>query len=235
MAERSRMAKVPLPAFIYWCWWPFWAFVLSLSAMFAGIALGQYLWYEEFMPYATLSRLQTYGMINPRLVPGERLQDSGIVEFANGVGLDRSKGGCFVNGRTYCVAPIIEGGALRSSLGDMPSSGGYDYFAVGVDCCSCPNQDFRCGEWNNPLALGGLRSVDKSARPFFKMAVDDWSASYGKNPRHPLFFEWVNNPKRRFALMWSRGMYLALMPCFAAIPLCACIALFLNGVFSVLA
>jgi len=233
--RKSRREEIKLiKSVIYWMYWPFWNFFLCIISIACAVVLANYLWDNMFHKHIELSRLQAYGNVDPAKTPGTRLQDSGIVEFANTVGMDRSKGGCFVNGKTYCVAPIMHGGQLLGSLGDMPSSGGYDYFAVGIDCCSCPNQDFRCGEWNNPIANGGLRSVDVKARPFYTMAVDDWSASYGKIPQHPLFFEYVSHPKYKVEMLWSRAAYFAGMSSFAAPIFFLCMAMVLSILYSYL-
>lgn len=232
LRQHRKQEILLLKAVFFWSFWPFWQFFMCVTSLACAIMLANTLWVDFFHKSIELSRLQSYGMVDPAKTPGSRLQDAGVVEFMNTVGIDRSKGGCFVNGKTYCVAPILHGGALLSSLGDMPSTGAYDYFAVGVDCCSCPNQDFRCGEWNNPIASGGLRSTDVKARPFYSMAVDDWSASYGKIPKHPLFFEWVQGPQHKVDMLWARAAYFAFMASFAAPIVFFCMAMLLSVLFS---
>lgn len=224
----AATSRVRPSAVLYWMWWPFWSCALSWGALVLAFLLGEYVWYELFQPYTLITRLQAYGMVDPARTPGDRLQDAGVIDFANGMGLDRARGGCFVNGRTYCVAPILMGGQLNNK------TDGYDYFAVGTDCCSCPNQDFRCGEWNNPLAQGGLRSVDETSRPFYKLAVDDWAVTFGKKPRHPLYFEWVQNPRRKVSEMWANGMTYVVVPCLAVMPCLFLLVTALNTAFGIL-
>lgn len=204
---------------IYWSWWHCWAFALCCVSAIMGAFWGRYLWYTSLHAYYGIASLQTYRGINPQLVPGERLQDAGLVEFTDGVGVDRSKGGCFVNvGRTYCVAPIVHGGRLHEGMADMPVFGAYDYFAVGIDCCNCPNQDFRCGDWKNPLANGGLRSVDYWSRPFYKMAVEDFSAAWLKGSKHPLFFDWVEDSMYQWKQMWYWTCHVLVLTALVPVP-----------------
>ena len=73
------------------------------------------------------------------MVPGSQIQDAGAVDFVSTAGVDSEHGGCFMNaGTTYCVAPIVTNGTIHHSIGGAPRYGSFDYFAVGVDCCSCP-------------------------------------------------------------------------------------------------
>lgn len=198
----------PRRPMLYWAWWPCWDFLLCCASVAFGALLGHYLWYTSFDPYYQVEHLQTYKDINPAIVPGAQLQDAGAVSFSSTVNIDPSKGGCFVHtGHTYCVAPIVYTGELHSGLGNAPVYGSWDYFAVGVDCCSCPNQDFRCGDWRNPLAQGGLRSLDFRSRAFYKLAVEDWSSTYMKESSHPLFFDWVENPEYQIKSLWLWGAH----------------------------
>merc|ERR1719502_2180472 len=62
----------------------------------------------------------------------------------------------------YCVAPIVKGNAQLTS---------YDFWAVGVNCCSGAQSDFRCGEYTNPHSKSGLRLMKDDQRPFYRLAV----------------------------------------------------------------
>jgi len=148
-------------AMIFWSWWPLWMCGMCCAAALLAGLLCYFLWAMYLRAYVHLEGLQTYHDMDPSITPGTQIQDAGLVSFEVGVGLDRARGGCMVHsGHTYCVAPILVGGSVLNNLGDAPRYGTYDYFAVGVDCCECPNQDFRCGDWRNPLAQGGIRSLD---------------------------------------------------------------------------
>lgn len=196
---------------IWFGWWPFWLCVVSVLAAAVGYLTGKYLWSDFLGPYYEYKRLQMYRGINPNVIPGERIQDSGLVDFTSNAQIDRSKGGCFMDrGDTYCIAPIVDGGVVQYDLQGIPRTGSYDYFAVGINCCSCPNHDFQCGEWKNPFARGGMRSLDYKARPFYKLALGDWEAAYQKASKQPLFFDWVEQPEYVWKKMWNQTLYVSI-------------------------
>lgn len=194
---------------LYWGWWPVWLCIWSAIAVVIGILIGDYLWRENLKPYLGMAKLQAYKELDTAKIPSQRVQDAGLVEFARFNWPDRSKGGCFMNaGDTYCVTPIVPKGEVDYGVVGLPNHGSYDYFAVGKNCCPCPNKDFQCGAWQNPMANGGIRSLDEKARPFYKLALEDWEASYGKKSRDPLFFDWVQDPEWVWKGMWNRVLEL---------------------------
>lgn len=196
-----------VPSVVFWGWWPMWLLFFVVMSMAVGALIGNYIWTGSLKPYWKYSELQMYKDLNPDTVPGERVQDAGLVTFTNFAEMDRAKGGCYMHaGDTYCVAPIVNGGEVKYGLKGVPHSGSFDYFAVGMNCCSCPNRDFKCGEWRNPMANGGLRSLDEKARPFYSLALDDWKASFGKSSNHPMFFDWVQSPEWVWKGMWNRAL-----------------------------
>lgn len=202
-------------AIIFWAWLPCVHIIHCSLALVVGNVLGHFMYQTYLGPYHELSRLKVYKGINPAVTSGTEVMDAGLVEFNDytAVGIDRARGSCYKNyGHTYCIAPIVNNGKMTPiGTGNSPSNGMYDYFAVGVDCCTCPNTDFRCGEWFNPDANGGLRSIDADARPFYHLAVDNWAASYGKDVGHPVFFTWVQDPVRSFNGYWEKSIYIGVL------------------------
>lgn len=208
------------PALLYWLFWPTVTIVLCSAAVGLGVALGENLW-EPLSRYYHLSRLRSYTGVNPSTTPALQMQDSGRVLFTAGSVVDRAHGGCFVNGITYCVAPITLGN-------DTKKSESQGFFAVGTECCECENSavtNFRCGQWSSSLAGGGLRSIEGSNLPFYQLAAQQWSATYGVSSRDPLFFRWVQDPEYEYSMLYAGAIseyYLAMV---AAPPLVCCVAL----------
>lgn len=60
------------------------------------------------------------------------------------------------------MAPIVNGNAALAT---------YDFWAVGLNCCSGVSSDFRCGEFNNQHARSGLRLMRDDQRPFYRQAL----------------------------------------------------------------
>eukprot|EP00913_Durusdinium_trenchii_P001338 g1236.t1 len=168
----------------------------------AVIYYRHHLWEHYWQQYSEVSLLKAYRGIDPSVVPGTQIQDAGAVDFVSSAGIDSEHAGNA--GRTYCIAPIVTNGTMLHNIGGAPRYGSYDYFAVGVDCCSCPDINFRCGAWRHPWAEGGIRSTDLEARPFYRLAVEAWASSYRKTAAHPLFFEWVESPG--FETAWERWL-----------------------------
>merc|ERR1740117_1536623 len=114
--------------------------------------------------------------------------DAGRMTFAKGSRLDLTKSMAFRNVDTYCVAPIV--GKNETNQTRRTS---YDFWAVGLNCCTGRVGDFNCGEYNNPHALSGLRVMQEEQRNFYHLAVNQAEASYGIQANHPLFFYWMQD------------------------------------------
>ena len=135
--------------------------------MLAAILGDLNFWYY-MQPYYDIENLNTYPSVNPAREKGQQLMDAGRVYFADGTSLDMKKAMAFKNLDLYCVAPIVQGTEQLAS---------YDFWAVGINCCSGVSSDFRCGEFNNVHARAGLRVMKDDQRPFFRLAVQQAEAA----------------------------------------------------------
>jgi len=166
--------------------WSVVLFVASLVAWILGYVLGQANFNSNMKPYFDIQQLNVYSTVDPAKYKGTQLMDAGRITFTPGSHLDTARSMGFRNLDTYCVAPIVSGS------GENVSS--YDFWAVGMNCCSGHTPDFHCGEYNNPRALSGLRLMQDGERAFFRLAVDQAEAAYGLKARHPLFMYWMQDP-----------------------------------------
>mmetsp|Transcript_62514 Transcript_62514/g.140999 ORF Transcript_62514/g.140999 Transcript_62514/m.140999 type:complete len:320 (-) Transcript_62514:95-1054(-) len=165
-------------------WYTFATFALFLAVLL-GTMFGDMNFWFNMQPFYDVENLNTYPSVNPAREKGQQLMDAGRVYFASGTGLDMSKAMGFKNQDLFCVAPIVHGGEQLAS---------YDFWAVGMNCCSGVSADFRCGEFNNPHARSGLRLMRDDQRPFFRLAVQQAEAAYNIKSTHPLFFYWMQDP-----------------------------------------
>mmetsp|Transcript_35044 Transcript_35044/g.78563 ORF Transcript_35044/g.78563 Transcript_35044/m.78563 type:complete len:290 (-) Transcript_35044:72-941(-) len=182
-------------------WYTFAALALAVATIFAAVLGDMNYWYN-MQPYYDIENINTYPAVNPAREKGQQLMDAGRVYFEDGTGLDTSKAMAFRNLDRYCVAPIVFGQEPLVS---------YDFWAVGVNCCSGTTADFRCGEFDNPKARSGLRLMREDQRPFFRLAVQQAEAAYNIKANHPLFFYWMQDPVAEVMKYRSDGFKYALI------------------------
>merc|ERR1719486_1405096 len=165
--------------------WYHYAAVKFFIAVTAGALLGDANYHFYMHTFYDIENLNTYPSVNPTVERGQQLMDSGRVYFSPGTRLDISKSSAFKNTDIYCVTPIVVG------KDKLPS---YDFWAVGLNCCSGKANDFHCGEYNNEYARAGLRQMRDDQRPFFRLAVQQAEAAYNVKAAHPLFYFWLQDP-----------------------------------------
>jgi len=167
---------------------PKWMHFTSGAIIFAVVMatiFGNLNYRLNLLPYYEIDSLNTYPSVDPANDYGQMLMDAGRVYFADGAGLDMKMATSFQNTDLYCVAPIVTGDEKLSH---------YDFWAVGMNCCSGVSPDFRCGQFNNPKARSGLRLVWDDERPYYRLAVQMAAAQFNLQAPHPLFFHWIQDP-----------------------------------------
>lgn len=167
---------------------PYWYIFLTITMLAAwifGVCLGQTNWFNNMLPYEDLQNLSSHPAVDPTAVTSRQLMDVGRVMFTSNAVLDLTKSIGFKNSDRYCVAPISVKGAKLET---------YDFWAIGLNCCSGDASDFHCGEYSNPDARGGLRLMRADQRPFYRLAVQQAEATFNIKADYPLFFYWMQNP-----------------------------------------
>ncbi|CAJ1386797.1 unnamed protein product [Effrenium voratum] len=167
-------------------WFSF-LFVTMAVAWLLGVVFGNLNFAATTQPYCQYANLDILPEVSPSWT-GEEVMSSGRAFFGKTSVLDIRRSMAFKNIETYCVAPISSG-----AFGAVLPLENYDFWAVGLNCCSLNTADFRCGEYDNPNAHSGLRVLDDEQRSFFRLAVEQAEAAYSLKAKHPVFFYWVQD------------------------------------------
>lgn len=166
-------------------WYTYASIAFFAAALFAA-AFGNWVFNNTMNNYYDFMTLNTYSGVNPQRMKGQMVMDAGRAYFSTGSHLDQKKTAAFKHGDEYCVVPIAVGEEK------MPN---YDFWAVGVNCCGAPGQNFHCGpDWDNFKARSGFREMDLEKSSFYRLAVQQAEAAYGITANHPVFFQWSQDP-----------------------------------------
>jgi hypothetical protein len=170
---------------------PSWIVFVSLTMLIAwtlGVLFGHLNFWMNLHPYYEYKSLNAYSHVDLAKASGQQFMDAGRIYFSENAQLDIRRSMGFKNMDTYCVAPI----ALKQEGTLLPLET-YDFWAVGLDCCSPNTNDFHCGEYQATGPMSGLRLLTDSQRPFFRLAVQQAQAAYAIQAKHPLFFYWARD------------------------------------------
>lgn len=178
------------------------AFVMCCVAWALGFCLGEYNFKQNFEPYWDIKSLNKYPMVDASAYHGQQMLDAGQIEFVPGSHLDLSKSYGFKNGHTYCIAPIV--GPTHNKSKGMDN---YDFWAVGLDCCSGHTNDFHCGDYANKNARKGLRLMHDSDRDFYRLAVGEARASFKLSATFPIFMYWMEDPEQELQAHYDNGIF----------------------------
>jgi len=160
--------------------------LMSLAAWLSAVILGDFNFHFNMKPFYDVRQLNNYPAVDPAKYGGQQLMDAGMIEFTPGTKLLPQKSMGFKDGDVYCVAPIVSGSTNQST---------YDFWAVGVNCCSGRVPDFECGEYSNLHSMKGLRLMDQEKREMFRLVVTKAEAEFNLKVSHPIFLYWLSDPE----------------------------------------
>mmetsp|Transcript_57542 Transcript_57542/g.130493 ORF Transcript_57542/g.130493 Transcript_57542/m.130493 type:complete len:304 (+) Transcript_57542:92-1003(+) len=184
---------------------PTWFYYLAAACaggVFFGWIFGGYTYAAYMRPYFDWQGLNVYPPkphtnvdgIDPAS-KGQAVIDAGVIFFAPGTYVDRSKALSFRNVNQFCVAPIT----------GPNQTGNYDFWAVGKDCCDGVSTQFHCGDIGDPTARSGLRLLRDIDRPYFRLATQQAEAKFGISALHPIFLTWTTDADRAMERWYSEG------------------------------
>jgi len=185
-----RTSGDPFPCFL---------FVASLIAWGLGFVLGGVNYTKCMRPYYDIQTMMTYPSVTPSDYKGQQLMDAGQIIFTPGSHINTTLNMVFRNDDVYCVAPIVSEDA--SAMQNR-----YDFWAVGLNCCTGQLTGYMCGEYSNPEAHSGLRLMDDSKRAFYRLAVQQAEATYNILAPHPIFMTWLESPEMEINAHQEKGM-----------------------------
>ncbi|CAE7206583.1 COMT [Symbiodinium necroappetens] len=168
-----------------------WLLFIAVTASIAfvlGMLIGSYNYQTNMRSIFDVVSLNSYVEVNPATMRGQELMDAGKVQFVAGAGLDFHLANGFKNTDIFCVAPITVNNMVLAS---------YDFWAVGKNCCSDQQADFKCGAYNSDGPKGGLRITSDEDRDFYRLAVQQAESAYAIKAIHPLFFEWTADSSKQ--------------------------------------
>jgi len=171
-------------------------FLSMFGAFLLAAVMGEKNYQENQKGYDDLSSMNTYSGVNVcggagNSMSGVQLQDAGRIVFAPDTHVAVGLGSGFRDHKTYCVAPITCGD-------NTTSTGVYDLWAVGINCCIPNNpmgaQKWWCPDALNPAASSGLRLTNDADHAYYRMAVQQVEAAFNIKASHPIFFTWTLDP-----------------------------------------
>merc|ERR1719271_1613360 len=104
-------------------------FCITTIAWASGFGLGDNNFHVHMQPFYDIKKMNVYPSVDPSKYNGQQFMDAAQILFTPGSHLDIRKSMGFKDGQIYCVAPVVSGDANASQ--DM-----YDFWAVGMNCCS---------------------------------------------------------------------------------------------------
>lgn len=192
---------------VFWGWrlwkrgaaegfYPAYMAVATLLAAVVGWGMGDFTFYSFMEPSYSAMQMVPYTEVDPsstqlqdgQVVPtsGGRFGDAGKVYFQHDTILDVNRSFSFKLADLYCVAPI------KNKLCREPC--GQDFWAVGKNCCAEDGSNFTCGDAGSRRAKSGLRLMENTDVPFYRLAVLQAASKFKMISQHPVFFHWLEDP-----------------------------------------
>jgi len=182
--------------------WLAFMFLTMLVGWTVAMVAGDINYSENMKPFYDLMNLNNYPDVDPAVMHGQMVMDAGRITFTTDTHLDLTRSIGFKSNDVYCVAPVSK---ANRTTGATQTLANYDFWAVGVNCCSGNAPDFHCGQYSSGNAHSGMRLMHDEERPFYRLAVQQAEAAYNIKAAHPLFFRWMADPQAEVNSYRERG------------------------------
>lgn len=196
--------------------------VTNLMAWLMGAVDGYGNYIVNFKPYYDIERLAHYPAVDPSVFSGNMYMDAGQIDFFYNSKLDLTRTAGFKSQDIYCVAPIV-GPTSQVINGTFAKQDNYDFWAVGINCCSGHSSDYQCGEFSNVNANKGLRLMRDDLKSYFRLAVEEAQAQYTIQARTPVFVYFMESPQDEIDTYLHNGYMELFHAFFGLIALQTCI------------
>mmetsp|Transcript_116882 Transcript_116882/g.183825 ORF Transcript_116882/g.183825 Transcript_116882/m.183825 type:complete len:336 (-) Transcript_116882:57-1064(-) len=182
--------------------WHLFVIITSFLAVLLGSVLGYCNFKSNASRYYDYISLRRIADVEPGQWQGGQALDAGELDFRAGTKVNTQMNMVYFQKKGWCAAPIVasDGAPLAS----------YDFWAVGVDCCSSRHGDFACGSTGqNGEPLLGLRVLDDSEIAGYKLAVMQAQAAYNIQVHNPIFLLAVKSPYALIKSYWNHAITFA--------------------------
>jgi hypothetical protein len=157
-----------------------------LLAWAAASIWGDYNYQSLMRPSYDITQLNTYQQVNPDTTAGSQFMDAGMIQFVEGTRYLSKYSMSFKNGDTYCVAPIGTGAGSANTTS-------YDFWAVGINCCTGHGVVFSCGDVS-ATSTWGVRVMEDSHRNMYEVAIKQAEAAFSIKGHQPLLMYVMTDP-----------------------------------------
>lgn len=227
----AALMVIYVGSYAFWAWRkqktqpekqePTWVIFLFLTMTLAwafGVFLGDLNYYSNLDFYYEITTLNSYPKVNPSQDQGEQFMDAGRVFFSGQSQIDLTRAIGYKDVNMYCVAPVTDNPRVLLSS--------YDFWVVGVNCCTGAPGDFKCGQYKNGKARAGVRLMNDQKLKFYYQALRQAESMFTIKSDFPLFFEWVEDPNAEINQAMYRGFNFFLLGIFTYFAFnLACVAL----------
>jgi len=176
--------------------------LLAIQATIIALVVGFFIYFGTLVFYFKYKEMRTYTNVGAAQTAGA-FRDGSMFLFTEDTRLDPLRAAGYQsrwNGKTYCVAPIVDQ--------TMTTASAISFWAVGENCCST-RANFHCDsgeDFNTRTGLAVLKAEDivrpymrwavkGDAYKFYMEAIQMQEATYATQAASkPVLVRWINDP-----------------------------------------